>query len=113
MPHDTESQTQRQDSADSVAQHTVLERLQVHREELEGMGVRFLAIFGSVARDEAGPDSDIDILVDLERPTGLFKSGHVHNYLVAALGREVDVVPRDRVRPQLEGRIIQETLRIL
>ena len=104
---------QRLDAAVDTARHEVLERLEAHRRELEAMGVRYLAIFGSVARDEAGPDSDVDVLVDLERPAGLLRLGHLQNYLAALLGREVDVVPRANVRPQLEGRIRQEAVRVL
>lgn len=60
-----------------------------------------------------GPDSDIDILVDLDRPAGLLKLASLQNYLAAILECEVDVVPRDSVRPQLEGRINREALRVL
>jgi len=95
------------------ARQTVLARLQEHREELAGMGIRYLAVFGSVARDEAGPDSDVDILVEVERPAGLLRFAHLQNYLETVLGREVDLVPSDSVRPQLEGRISREALRVL
>ncbi|HEX8132219.1 MAG TPA: nucleotidyltransferase domain-containing protein, partial [Actinomycetes bacterium] len=53
----------------------VVRLLAAHRDELAAMGVESLALFGSVARDEAGPNSDIDLLVKLD-PTasvGLFK----------------------------------------
>jgi predicted nucleotidyltransferase len=102
-----------QQGTTGTARHDVLERLEAHREELAAMGVRYLAIFGSVARDEAGPNSDVDILVDLERPAGLLSLARLQNYLATLLGREVDVVPRDGVRPQLEARIGREALRVL
>lgn len=95
------------------ALQAVLARLQEHREELAGMGIRYLAVFGSVARDEAGPDSDVDILVEVERPAGLLRFAHLQNYLETVLGREVDLVPTDSVRPQLESRISREALRVL
>jgi uncharacterized protein len=102
-----------QQATTGTARHDVLERLEAHREELEAMGVRYLAIFGSVARDEAGPNSDVDILVDLERPAGLLSLARLQNHLASLLGRRVDVVPRDSVRPQLEARIGREALRVL
>jgi predicted nucleotidyltransferase len=102
-----------QQGTTGTARHDVLQRLEAHREELEAMGVRYLAIFGSVARDEAGPNSDVDILVDLERPAGLLSFARLQNYLASLLGRKVDVVPRDSVRPQLEARIGREALRVL
>ena len=40
--------------------------LREHRAELDAMGVRSLSIFGSVARDEAGPESDVDLLVEFD-----------------------------------------------
>ncbi len=41
----------------------LIKNLSSHRKEIENFGVKSLAIFGSLARDEAGPGSDIDILV--------------------------------------------------
>ncbi|MGK7885241.1 MAG: nucleotidyltransferase family protein, partial [Crocosphaera sp.] len=42
----------------------VLKIIAEHREQLEKLGVKSLLLFGSVARDEAGPDSDVDFLVE-------------------------------------------------
>ncbi len=51
---------------------TALEILSRHRAEAEQrFGVKSLALFGSVARDEVGPDSDVDVLVEFEQPPGL------------------------------------------
>lgn len=94
------------------ARQAVLARLQERREELAGMGIRDLAIVGSVARDEAGPDSDVDILVEVERPAGLLMIAHSQHYLATVLGREVDLVPSGSVRPQLVGRISREALSV-
>ena len=46
----------------------ILRRLASHRAELARLGVRSLALFGSVARDEAGSASDVDLLVEFEGP---------------------------------------------
>lgn len=113
MQPDMPSDAQRQTTLAPIRRDAVLAQLQAHRDELVQMGIRYLALFGSVARDEADPESDIDILVDLERPAGLLKLGHVQNYLATLLGGDVDVVPRDSVRPQLAGRIRREALRVL
>lgn len=43
-----------------------LQRLAAHQEALANLGVRSLALFGSVAREEAGPSSDVDLLVEFE-----------------------------------------------
>lgn len=44
-----------------------------HQESLSNLGVKSLNLFGSVARDEARPDSDIDLLVAFNNPKGLFQ----------------------------------------
>ena len=51
---------------------SVLEILDEHREELAALGARSMSLFGSVARGEVGPHSDIDLLVDLAPGTGIF-----------------------------------------
>lgn len=50
----------------------VLQILQQNRAEIKTFGVIRLALFGSVARGEARPDSDVDLLVEFDRPVGLF-----------------------------------------
>lgn len=112
MRQEMQTESRNRNPPNSIEQHTVLKRLLAHRDELEEMGVRYLAVFGSVARDEATPGSDVDLLVDLERPAGLLRLGRLHNYLAAVLEHEVDVVPRESIRPQLEHRISLEALRV-
>ena len=48
----------------------VVRLLAEHRDELAAMGVKSLAVFGSVARDEADRDSDIDLLAEIQRMMG-------------------------------------------
>lgn len=89
----------------------VLSRLSEHRAELSGLGVRSLALFGSVARGDARPDSDVDLLVEFERPIGLFHFARVQRRLEEILGQRVDLVMKDAVKPQLRGRILAEAVR--
>lgn len=63
-----------------------------HREQLSQIGGNHLAIFGSVARDEATPDTDVDILVDFDSKKGLFGFADLKFYLEEILGRHVDLV---------------------
>jgi predicted nucleotidyltransferase len=51
----------------------VLALVQAHRNSLIQLGVKSLDLFGSVARDEAYPNSDIDFLVEFDQPIGLFQ----------------------------------------
>jgi predicted nucleotidyltransferase len=78
------------------------------RTELTRLGVRSLALFGSAARDEATPTSDIDLLVDFARPVGLFGFLRVKQHLEHLLGREVDLVTRDALKPQLREAILRD-----
>lgn len=89
----------------------VLKILAEHREELQEFGVKRLAIFGSVARDEAGPESDVDILVEFDdRPIGLFEFVGVQHYLEDILGSSVDLVTRTGLKRQLRDRILEEAI---
>jgi predicted nucleotidyltransferase len=69
----------------------VLTILSTHREPLQELGVRSLSLFGSVARDEARPDSDVDLLVEFDRQGGLFQLLRVQYYLEDILGCSVDL----------------------
>lgn len=88
----------------------VLDRLAAHADELHGMGVRWLGVFGSVARDEAGPDSDVDVLVDLDEIT-FDRFMDLKLRLEDVLGRRVDLVLRESLRPRIRDRILGEVVR--
>lgn len=76
-----------------------LAMLAAHREELAAFGLRRLALFGSVARDEAGPDSDIDVLVEFEGRTTLDRYAGLCDRLGDLLGRPVDLATPNMIRP--------------
>lgn len=63
----------------------VIALVQAHRAQLQALGVKSLALFGSVARDEARDDSDVDFLVEFDRPGGLFQLFRVRHYLCATI----------------------------
>lgn len=93
----------------------VMQVLAAHRDELARMGVASLALFGSVARDEARPDSDVDLLVafDPSRSVGLFEFLDVQHHLERVLGAKVDLVSRDSIKRQIRDRILGEQLPVL
>jgi predicted nucleotidyltransferase len=84
------------------------ELLSVQREKLTDLGVATLFVFGSVARGEAGPDSDVDLLVEFSRPVGLIEFVRVQQFLARTLGRRVDLVTRDALRPGMRDEILKE-----
>ena len=72
-------------------------------------GIRRLAIFGSVLRDDFGPDSDLDILVEFEPGT---KTGlaffRMQDELSSLIGWEVDLSTRGFLSPHIRERVLEE-----
>jgi uncharacterized protein len=81
-----------------------------HRAELEQYGVDALAVFGSLARGDDHAQSDIDLLVEFNRPVGLFQFVRLKLYLEELVGRPVDLVTIDALKPALKERILQEMI---
>jgi len=71
-----------------------------------------LAVFGSIARDEATKDSDIDNLVDFDSKKGLFAFIDLKFYLEDLLKCDVDLVSRPALHPALKKRILSEAKQI-
>jgi uncharacterized protein len=90
-----------------------LEKLSLHMPEIrEKFSVRSLAIFGSVARNEAKPNSDVDVLVEFAgRPTFDNYMG-LKLYLEGLFSSAVDLAIPSDLRPALRPRIEQEALRV-
>jgi uncharacterized protein len=90
----------------------VIAVLRAHEADLRGRGVKRAGVFGSVARGEARADSDIDILVELDRdrPIGVFEYVAITQFVADLFARLVDVSDRDslrsRVRPSAERDVI-------
>ncbi len=90
-----------------------LKLLQAHKAELaKQFGVVRLALFGSTARDAAGPDSDIDILVEFDAPATSARYFGVQFYLEDLLGLPVDLVTEKALRPELRPFIEKEALHV-
>jgi predicted nucleotidyltransferase len=87
--------------------------LQAHRTELEQKyGVRSLSLFGSVARDEDGPASDVDLLVQFNRPVGYFGLFALQDYLESLLGRKVDLGTPESLKPRIRDHVMGECVRV-
>lgn len=91
----------------------VISFLSSHRQELEeSFGVKSLALFGSVARDEAGPESDVDILVEFRKTPGLTEYMRLKFWLEDCLGRSVDLVMKGALKPWAEPVVEAEAIRV-
>jgi len=94
-----------------LTQKDVLARIASERALLEEYGVKSLSVFGSVARGEAGAESDVDLLVEFSRPVGIFEFVRLKRALEAVLGRRVDLATPTSLKPQLRDRILKEAIR--
>lgn len=77
---------------------------------IERFGVKHLALFGSIVRDEAREDSDLDVLVEFEGGENYRNYFDLLFYLEDQLHCEIDLVSLDTVRPQLKPYIEKEAL---
>ena len=95
-----------------------MERFDVLREKILPIllpyGIKWIAVFGSYARGDYNPESDIDLLVDIEEPRkipiGLFTWVRLENELSQKLGRQVDLISNNglnkRIRPYIESDMV-------
>jgi uncharacterized protein len=90
-----------------------LELLKAHKAHLaREFGVTDLALFGSTAREEAAPESDIDILVAFDGPATSKRYFGVQFYLEDLLGQPVDLVTDKALRPELRPFVEQEAIHV-
>ncbi len=90
----------------------ILKILSEHRADLERLGAKSLAVFGSVVRDQAREDSDVDILVEFDQPPTFAAYMDLKFYLEDLLGRKVDLVPRRKLKPRLRPYVEREAIRV-
>jgi hypothetical protein len=88
----------------------ILQTLRDHQAELRAMGIKSLAIFGSVARGEATPESDVDILVEFTDSPGFRGYMALKFYLEDLLGRKVDLVMIGALKPWARPLVEQEAV---
>ncbi|HET9169746.1 MAG TPA: nucleotidyltransferase family protein [Actinospica sp.] len=85
--------------------------LREHLPELRGRyAIQSLGVFGSWARGEQGPASDLDVLVEFSETPGLIRYVELQQELSDLLGIRVDLVMRRALRPRIGRRIIAETI---
>ncbi|MBM4038121.1 MAG: nucleotidyltransferase family protein [Planctomycetes bacterium] len=84
------------------------ELVQRERDTLrERFGVQRIGLFGSAARGEENPDSDVDILVEFDEMT-FERYMDLKFFFEDTLGRRVDLVPADSIKPRLREPILRE-----
>lgn len=80
---------------------------------LQRYGVKRVGLFGSYVRDEMREDSDIDILVEIEKDISLLDFVGLKLEIEEMLGRKVDLVEYNTIKPLLRERILKEQVVIL
>lgn len=86
---------------------SIVDRLRADEPTLRAeYAVRSLALFGSAARGHARPASDIDLLIEFDRPVGLMHFSRTARHLTDVLGAPVDLVLRRAVLPELRDDIL-------
>ncbi len=94
-----------------------LEELRAKRSTIESLVLRYgaqdLRVFGSVARGQEGPDSDVDVLVSLPQGYDLFNQRiPLTDDLAALLQRRVDLIPEHELSVHLRDRVLSEAVRL-
>jgi len=90
----------------------IIATLRAHAGELRRLGVRHAALFGSAARGEAGADSDIDILVELDpqAPIGVFAYAGLKRQIAELFPGPVDVVNRSALKTPIRPSVLADAI---
>jgi uncharacterized protein len=90
----------------------VVQILKQNKRDLHRLGVKSLAIFGSTVRNEATGESDIDLLVEFEGPATFDGYMETKFLIEDMLGRRVDLVTRQALRPGMRQRVESEAVHV-
>ncbi|HOE09952.1 MAG TPA: nucleotidyltransferase family protein [bacterium] len=88
----------------------IIDTLRAHQSELREQGVKSPALFGSVARNESQPDSDVDLLVEFDGPVGMFHFLRVCRHFSQLLQRKIGLVTRPALREEMREGILREAV---
>jgi predicted nucleotidyltransferase len=80
------------------------------REVAKEYSVKTIGVFGSVARDEQTGQSDIDLLVEFSKPVGFVTFMRLENFLSERLGKQVDLVTPDSLKPVIRQDVLSEVI---
>jgi len=87
--------------------------LRQHEKELKRKySIREMGVFGSYLRGEAKEGSDLDILVEFEKPIGFFEFLELEEYLSNLIGIKVDLVSKKALKPHIGKYILEEVVMI-
>ena len=90
----------------------VLAAIRAHNAEIKRFGVTSLALFGSVARNEAGPESDLDLVVEFDREPSYDRYSRLKIFLEDLLSCRVDLVMATAIKPRMRPYIERDAVRV-
>jgi len=80
---------------------------------LERHSIRRAAVFGSFAKNEVTPDSDIDLLIEADKDFTLFKMLQLEDEITKLTKRKVDLVEYNALKPSIKKEVLQSSVAIL
>ena len=100
-------------SIQSSYRQTVLTRLADRLDTIRGFGVHTLALFGSVARDEATETSDLDFLVEFEGAATFDRYMDLKIFLEDLFEKPIDLVTKRSLKPQIRQTVLEESIDVI
>lgn len=91
-----------------MSENPLIEKLRQMKPALEKYGVKRLRLFGSVARGDDRPDSDVDLLIDFQDGVTFFEIMDVQESLEKQTGRKIDIVTPGGLHEALKEKILRE-----
>ena len=90
----------------------VINKLRAHEPELKAAGIVRLAVFGSVARGDNSPESDVDLLADFDKTKRytLLTIGRLENRLADLLGTRVDLSSPEWLKESVKNQVLREAV---
>ncbi|HVY93780.1 MAG TPA: nucleotidyltransferase domain-containing protein [Bryobacteraceae bacterium] len=97
-------------SGGCVKRDEVIRRLRAHEAELRAAGITHLSVFGSVARGDSSPESDVDLLAEFDktRRCTLLTMGKLESHLADLLGTRVDLSSAEWLKESVRNQAIEE-----
>ena len=101
------------DTAEAITAERVIATLRAHEAELRAAGIRALSLFGSVARGEAAPDSDIDLAAEFDPAArmDLIRLAGLGANLPRCSDAKYQILPEPIEKPRLRARIERDRVR--
>jgi len=93
---------------------TVIRVLRDHADEIHARGAAALYLFGSTARNEAGPGSDVDLMMEIaDRKFSLLDQAGLQNFLSDLLGVDADLSIRPSIHPLIKANVEEDAIKVL